>query len=491
MTGTPMAHTALGDLHGTWEGDVAVFRRVPYAAPPVGDLRFAPPQPPAAWSGLRDATEHGPVAPQMPAMIGHAMGDYSKPMGEDCLTLTIWTPAADAARRPVLVWLHGGAWQNGAGSLEWYSGAPLAGRGDIVVVGVNYRLGALGFLCHPAIAAGNMGVLDQIAALAWVRDHIAGFGGDPGCVTVAGQSAGANATAMLLTHSGPVAPFRRAGLISGSFGAGQPIAADLLPAAESFLRALDIDPDAADVAARARGVPMEALLAAQAQVSQHGRQLGRPGQAFVPIAPARQTAAERIAAIAKAAAGRDMLVGVTQEECHAFFPATAETPDIDDATLDAQFAGEPAGTLTAYRARRPGASNRDLVADLASDQRFLLPAVALLDALAAGGVQAHGYLFDWGAPGSLYKACHCIDLPFLLGTLPAWGEPRMLAGGNPRERAALSDVMQQAMIGFVREGVPAMQPDWPAYDSSRRQMMRFGSRIAASGAAAGLGWRIA
>jgi para-nitrobenzyl esterase len=194
----PIAQTALGDLAGFWDDGVAEFRGVPYALPPVGERRFAPARPVPPWPGRRDATRHGPIAPQMSARVKAAMGDFTRPQDEDCLTLTIWTPATDSARRPVLVFLHGGAYATGAGSLDWYDGSRLARDGDMVVVGVNYRLGVLGFLCRPGIVESNLGIGDQHAALTWVRDHISSFGGDPACVTVAGQSAGGGSIAMLL-----------------------------------------------------------------------------------------------------------------------------------------------------------------------------------------------------------------------------------------------------------------------------------------------------
>jgi para-nitrobenzyl esterase len=140
------ACTALGDLAGLAGDGVLKFRGVPYALPPVGARRFAPPAPPEPWDGVRDATRHGPIRPQPSSRLRMAMGEFSRDQGEDCLTLTIATPATDDSRLPVIVWLHGGAWLSGAGSLDWYDGGPLARDGDVVVVGVNYRLGPLGFL---------------------------------------------------------------------------------------------------------------------------------------------------------------------------------------------------------------------------------------------------------------------------------------------------------------------------------------------------------
>ena len=194
-TTTTTTGTTSGRLRGATEGGVAVFRGVPYARPPVGPLRFAPPQPPDAWTGVRDATAFGPPAMQAANPVtGRAA---VAPPSEDCLTLNVWTPAPDAGRRPVLVWLHGGAFVFGAGSSPATRGATLARRGDAVVVTLNYRLGLFGYLrgvdvCGDALpSTGNAGLLDQLAALRWVRDEIAAFGGDPANVTVVGQSAGA------------------------------------------------------------------------------------------------------------------------------------------------------------------------------------------------------------------------------------------------------------------------------------------------------------
>ena len=213
-----VVRTKAGELRGARENGIAVFRGVPYAAAPVGELRFAPPQPVPAWRGVRDASQDGPIPPQGRSRLAHVMGDFERPQSEDCLTLNIWTPAADSKKRPVLVWIHGGAFASGAGSLPWYSGERFAANGDVVVVSINYRLGALGFLCLPGVSDGNLGLLDQVAALRFVRDNIAAFGGDPDNVTVVGQSAGAASIAILMTMPQARGLFRRAILQSTPFG---------------------------------------------------------------------------------------------------------------------------------------------------------------------------------------------------------------------------------------------------------------------------------
>jgi para-nitrobenzyl esterase len=186
---TLIVHTALGDLRGAWIDGVAAFLGVPYALPPVGPLRFAQASPAPSWRGLFDATQHGPISPQSPPRLSAIMANSPpRAQDEDCLTLTIRTPAPDAKARPVIVWLHGGAWLAGSGS--GHDSTRLAREGDLVVVGVNYRLGALGWLHRTGIVDSEAGTSDMITALSWVRDHIAGFGGDPANVTVMGQSAG-------------------------------------------------------------------------------------------------------------------------------------------------------------------------------------------------------------------------------------------------------------------------------------------------------------
>src|SRR5690242_15073673 len=213
--------TRRGRVRGRAEAGLAVFRGVPYGRPPVGPLRFAPPEPPPAWTGTRDCTRFAPSASQNGALIGPVMSLGIGGTAEDCLYLNVWTPAADRRRRPVLVWIHGGAFVLGSGSQMLYDGSALARRGDVVVVTINYRLGAFGFLRlrerfgQRLPATGNEGLLDQIAALEWVRDEIEAFGGDPEQVTVFGESAGSMSCATLLAMPRARGLFHRAILQSG------------------------------------------------------------------------------------------------------------------------------------------------------------------------------------------------------------------------------------------------------------------------------------
>src|SRR4051812_39647306 len=248
-TTTTTVTTGYGSLQGEIDRGVVVFRGVPYARPPLGPLRFAPPQPHESWTGLRDATAFGPHAMQAASAVTAGLNIVAAP-SEDCLTLNIWTPASDDARRPVVVWLHGGAFVTGSGSMPMYHGASLARRGDIVAVTINYRLGLFGYLrgidvCGDALpSTGNMGLQDQRAALAWVRAEIAAFGGDLENVTVVGQSAGAGSIAAMLAMSDQDRPFQKAVLQSGSAGLlRSPATASRVM--ESILADLGLAPDEA------------------------------------------------------------------------------------------------------------------------------------------------------------------------------------------------------------------------------------------------------
>jgi para-nitrobenzyl esterase len=215
-----LVETNYGKVQGIEDNGVRVFKGIPFAQPPVGRLRFRAPQAPRPWAGVRDAREYGPAAVQNQSLLGPALGFDIGPSNEDCLYLNVWTPGLEG-RRPVLVWIHGGAFVMGAGSQALYDGTTLSSRGDVVVVTINYRLGCLGFLRLPGgngdgMGSGNEGLLDQIAALEWVRDNIAGFGGDPRNVTIFGESAGSISVATLLGTPRAQGLFQRAILQSGS-----------------------------------------------------------------------------------------------------------------------------------------------------------------------------------------------------------------------------------------------------------------------------------
>jgi para-nitrobenzyl esterase len=478
-TGAPIAKTALGELRGVFRDGVAAFHGVPYAAPPVGDLRFAPAVPAKPWFDQRDATRHGAIAPQLPGRLAAVAGAGTpRPQGEDCLTLTICTPAPDAKARPVLVWIHGGAWMIGSGSSPQNDGARLACEGDLVVVGVNYRLGALGWMYRPGIVDDELATSDMLTALTWVRDHIAGFGGDPSRVTLMGQSAGAMSIARLLMLEDARGLFHRVILQSAGLGRGYLSPARASSISDQFLRIMEIDPASPDALARLRAAEVSRLLQAQGALTQAHVRFGETAPAFMGVLPTALTQPELIAAVAEGIrrSGCDLLIGTVADEVHAHFGAH---PMMQNASADDVVAAAGGhDVLARYRARRPGATPVQLLADLATEKIYLAPRIQLTDAVAARGSAVYTYLFDWAPPSSRFGSCHNIELGFVFGTLDARASP-MLAGGDPAQMGDLSAAMRGAWIAFVHRGSPehGQLPSWPSYDVTKRPTMRFGARI--------------
>lgn len=474
---------ASGKLRGQRENGVDVFRAIPFAAPASGAGRFRPPVPPQPWAGVRDATKAAAICPQAPGRLTFAMGPVIADQDEDCLTVTVWTPQADGARRPVLVWLHGGAYVSGGGALDWYSGARLAREGDLVVVAVNYRLGALGWLYHPDLSPGNLGLLDQQMALEWMRDNIAAFGGDPGNVTLWGQSAGAQSIALLLMRARSRGLFQRAILQSPPLGAPPRSPQDAAALAEDLLGELGIDRDGAALE-RLQQVPVAALLAAQGTVvmrlAARTAHNGRPLLPFTPVADGSiLPASDRQEAALREAAGRlDVLIGTTREEMAIFFAANPAMQKLEAIPL-------PAGEIERLRARRPDGSPSQLFADFVGDRTFVKGARTWAEHAAAAGRRAFLYQFDWSSPDPRLEACHCLDLPFVFGTREAFADAAMLAGADAGKIDVLSDVMRASWIAFARTGDPNHRalPDWPPFDDRRRATMHFDKVCAAVGKA--------
>ncbi|MVW71843.1 carboxylesterase family protein [Bordetella sp. 15P40C-2] len=427
-----------GTVRGIRESRVLSFHGVPYGEAPVGPLRFAAPRP-ARWSGECDATRAAPVAPQLPSRLRDAMGDFDARQDEDCLRLSIWVPAdgaiqqsqvrrggspvaapSDVAgspakphRRPVLIWLHGGAWQSG-GILPWYDGARLAAEGDMVVVAVSYRLAALGWLPLPD-ATPNAGLLDQELAIGWVIEHIAAFGGDPEAITVMGQSAGATSICAMLTRQ---PRFSRAILQSGSLGRGWRSAEQGARLAHAYLGACGVN-----TTQEAAALPVETLLAAQQhpdvlkalQAEGSGRSL------FAPVLDGDILTTDMQNALAAAVGRADVLVSYTRDEMAAF-PGQGVNPQ--SAALGNAIFDQPARQWAA-------------------------------DAIKAGR-QAWLARFDV-APTQRFGACHCIELPFVFGTLDAFPDAPMLHGLKAVSAESLSQRTRKAWIAFVH----GESPGWP------------------------------
>ncbi len=343
--------------------------------------------------------------------------------------------------------------------------------------GVNYRLGPLGFLHYPGLADGIMGLRDIVAALRFVREHIAAFGGDPDNITLMGQSAGGNAIMRLLMMDDTAGLFHRAIVQSGPVRIA-PSPADGTARARRLMELLGIDPAHADAAGQLRSAPAEKLVTLQMAVARELAQFARINPAFPPVSgdPGDEASiSDRIVAAATMR-GIDVMLGTTREEMHAFFVADPSMAHPDPAAVAERFAtlAGSEDAITRYRARRPGGDTRDLLGDLVTDHFFLSPTLGVASRLAAAGRPAFVYRFDWGSSVAPWKACHCIELPFLFGTLGAWHAP-MLEGIDPTEYAGISKSMMAAWTAFARTGNPS-SPDlpWPAYDTSTRQILRIG-----------------
>jgi len=344
---TSIVETRYGKIQGTQKDAVLVWKGIPFAQPPLGQLRFRAPQPLAGWTGVREATQCGAISPQ--ASDG-SFGTLPGPMSEDCLTLNIWSPGADDARRPVMVWIHGGSFVTGSGSTPWYNGTSFATQGDVVVVTINYRLGALGFLYLAEYAgeeyatSGNNGLLDQIAALTWVRENIAAFGGDPENVTIFGESAGAMSIGALLAMPAAHVLFKRAILQSG---AAHRVNSNQIAAngTQSFLRELELGPHDMN---RLLTTPIDTLLRAQGTLPSSVQ-----WRAFSPVVDGVALPKRSIDAIADgSAAGVDVLVGTNLDEMKLFTLFDPRQQHVDTKLLTTLFGDKADKILSLYEAQK-------------------------------------------------------------------------------------------------------------------------------------------
>ncbi|MFF7014820.1 MULTISPECIES: carboxylesterase family protein [Streptomyces] len=452
-----MARTVQGTVRGAVERGVAVFRGIPYAAAPVGARRFRAPEPPEPWEGVRDALTFGPTAPKRP---------YAPPLdrllpdpavaGEEWLNLNVWTPSLPPGTEglPVLVWIHGGSLVHGSSAVPVYDGAAFA-RDGVVLVSVNYRLGVEGFGLFPD-APANRGLLDQLAALEWVRDNIAGFGGDPDRVTVAGESAGAVSIAALLATDRAAGLFRRAVLQSGAPAALTPEAAR--GTTELIAERLGVPATAAALAA----VDPEALLTAQTEVTSGGNPLtGRNSfQLVVDGELLIQDPADALRA--GGAAGIDLLMGTNTEEYRLWFVPGGLTERLSRLKLRLALLKfkVPNATARTYRANRPDATPGEILGALATDLLLRVPLNQLADARAGAPGSTYVYEFGWPSPVQRLGACHALELGFVFDTL---AHPDTVALTGPDAPQELADAMHRAWVDFATTGAPG----WPSWDADR------------------------
>jgi para-nitrobenzyl esterase len=472
--------TSEGPVRGLKRDGVWTFRGIPYAAAPVGPLRFAPPQPPSIRSARFDAFEYGPISEQdldpLPTAIPPTQENFFAPdatTSEDCLSLNVWSTDA-AGSAPVLIWIHGGAFMYGSGTGSWTDGSAHARNSRIVVVSLNYRLGILGGLFLGDIEPGysNFGLLDQIAALRWVKDNIASFGGDPNNITIAGQSAGAMSVAALLASPLTKGLYQRAIVESGHLSATTTVD-QAIQVRDTVVRQLGLDPADPKLLSALREVNVLRFLA-----------IGRINGLSVPTFPTVQDGVSLEqnpldAVRGGFAAGVDLLIGTNSEEDR-LFALTGWTAD-EGVTLRDELAvvvPDADNRDNAYElySSGPGA-DVDRRHRVATDNGWGQPCRALALAHSESGNRVFHYEFAWRSPAldGRVGAAHLVELPFAFGNLSAPGVDALNGVGVGEDAIALSvsSGMASAWGAFITSGTPnpSPLPEWPAFTASERNTM--------------------
>jgi para-nitrobenzyl esterase len=480
----PVVETAAGKLRGRTQGKVHSFKGVPYGAPTDVSGRFLPPAKPQPWAGVRDALELGPASPQIPSdLIPEAMALQPKTDGsgsEDCLHLNVWTPGMGRGKRPVMLWLHGGGFSAGSSNWLLYDGANLAAKQDVVVVTVTHRLNVFGYLYLANLGgekfahASNVGMLDIMLALEWVRDNISAFGGDPGSVTIFGQSGGGGKVATLLGMAAAKGLFHRAIAQSGSLIRGVP-RDRATEGSRALMAALGLKPGQFD---ELQKLPTDKLL--QAMRATRGLQLSPvTDDNTLPADPFDPTATEITANV-------PLMIGSTETEVT--WNVNTNYDPLDDAALrrrvmnDLKTDEASADMLISiYKRGRPKASNLDLYLILSTDvSNFRTGTDTIAEKKAAlGKAPVYKYYFQWYSPVREGKprAFHTIDIPFVFENVDI---AQSMTGSGP-ERYALADKISGAWAAFARSGNPNHKgiPRWAPFDANQRATMIFNTECRA------------
>jgi para-nitrobenzyl esterase len=477
QTRTAAVNTETGPVSGLIAGGVAAYKGIPFAAPPVGDLRWKAPQPPQTWTAVRQADQYASDCMQKP--FGGDAAPLGTPPAEDCLYLNVWTPAERAsAPRPVMVWIYGGGFVNGGSSPSVYDGAAFARRG-VVFVSMNYRLGRFGFFAHPALTAetpkgplGNYGFLDQLAALQWVKRHVAAFGGDPGNVTIFGESAGGGSVNALMISPLARGLFHKAIVESGGGRSRGPISmrhirqpgANGAPSAEAlgvaFAKKAGITADGVEALRALRALPPAAIVGEMNLMAQQPDTYSGPMIDGVFLTEEAEPAFR---------AGRQAkvpyMIGANDREFGFFAP-----PADRAAALFEPFGADKASALEAYDPQ--GANPSEAAVQLMSDQAMVEPA-RLLARLHAAVQPTYAYRFSYVASSLRAKekgALHATEIPFVFATVKAkYGD------AATAEDIAMGEAMNAYWVAFAKTGDPSGEgrPRWPAYQAETDQILDF------------------
>ncbi|MBN2040284.1 MAG: carboxylesterase/lipase family protein [Spirochaetes bacterium] len=477
-----IVNTKNGKIEGSYEKDIFVFRGIPYAAPPLGKLRWMPPREPASWNNVRFAKSYAPIAPQILMPDDFLAAGEPEPQNEDCLYLNVWTPGLDNKRRPVMVWIHGGAFSMGSGSMITYRDSTLPLRGDVVLVTFNYRLGVLGFLNLNELSGGripstgNEGLLDQIKALQWVKENIEKFGGDPSNVTVFGESAGGMSINCLMNMPNAQGLFHKA-IIESSLGE---IARPLKRSVEISEVFLEIAGLTASDESALRSLPVEQLLSAQQKLSI------KTGLGIAPAIPAADGKILPMMPLESYEQGKaakvPIIIGSNLEE-QKLFMAMEMGPDfgkMDEAALlenikllvreeDAIMLIE--GYKNSRMIRNEPVNPTEISCAIYTDALFRLRALQIAESHSKYGNPAYNYLFTWKSPfmNEMLGACHALEIGFIFGSL----DPVFTGTGTDAD--ILSVKMQDAWISFAAKSTPECKNigGWAQY-SDQKQTMIFG-----------------
>jgi para-nitrobenzyl esterase len=470
MTNT-IVESVYGKLQGEQINGVFTWKGIPYAKPPVGSLRFRAPEQPDSWEGIRDARSFGPVAPQSQREIMEFFGNDISNMSEDCLYLNVWSKGADDKKRPVMVWIHGGAFVSGSGSSSWYDGASFAAQGDVVVVTINYRLGIFGFLHLGEIGgeeyatSGNCGIQDQVAALQWVQENIAAFGGDPNNVTIFGESAGAMSIGVLLGFPSAQGLFHKAILQSGA-AANVHSSEKATKIAGHLLATLQVEPTNLS---KLEELSVEQLIQAADLV---------PPMSLGPVIDDVSLPRHPEEAIADGSV-KDItiLIGTNKDEYNIFSVFDPEWKNADE-TKVTQLFEKTFGPLVPLISSYLGGNQRlsqELYNKLLTMRVFTYPAQKLTELQVKQGAPVWMYRFDWETPvfGGALKSTHALEIPFVFNTLDT-PNTENFTGSSP-ERDLVASQMHQAWINFARNGNPNSEslPEWPQYNLNDRSTLIF------------------
>jgi len=475
MEKSNIIETKTGKIQGYKEEGLEIFKEIPFAEPPLGKLRFSPPIIKESWDGVLNTTEYGPCSIQGHSELEEYLGKL-EPESEDCLSLNIWTPAADSGKRPVMFWIHGGAFMMGGGTDPMYDGSALALRGDIVVVTINYRLGSFGFLYSKGIPP-NVGSQDQIMALKWVKENIRSFGGDPANITIFGESAGGYSVLALCTMS------KAKGLFCRVIAQSAPYIDTNVSnkTSKKILRKLRVK--AGDIDSL-REVPPEKIIDAQNQVvaSEPTDIMAlRPfiiGDTF-PKHPLK-------AFLNGECANIDFMIGTNLDEFK-LFTAIEPMKSMIEGDIEKLLIGflgmlgiekeKSEQILKTYKEARNGKYSIEpfeILTAVITDFAFRIPTMRLLEAQKPHQPNIYNYMFTWPSPGLAGNlgACHSLEIPFVFGTLNS-PTLKVFLKGAPKE---LSEKMMDAWISFAKTGNPNHEdiPDWPTYDAETRGTMIFG-----------------